>query len=153
MVTWILSTLSPELHKIIQELTETACQAWLVVEAQFLGNIELHVLQLDAKFCIFKQGDFNVSDYYRRMKGMTDDLRALGETVTDHHIILNLLQGLNKRFDHMKIFIKRSQPFPFFDTVRNDLKLMEIKLDHSVAQGQASAFYFGTSGGGRPPPL
>jgi hypothetical protein len=43
------------------------------------------------------------------MKGMADDLRALGETVTDRHLVFNLLHGLNKRFDHMKIFIKRSQ--------------------------------------------
>jgi hypothetical protein len=42
------------------------------------------------------------------MKGMADDLRALGETVTDRHLVLNLLQGLNKKFDHMKIFIKWS---------------------------------------------
>jgi hypothetical protein len=42
------------------------------------------------------------------MKGMADDLCAFGETITDHHLILNLLQGLNKRFNHMKIFIMRS---------------------------------------------
>jgi hypothetical protein len=51
----------------------------------------------------------------------------------------------------MKIFIKRSQPFPSFHTVRSDLELEEIKLDHSAAQGQASAFYSSPSGGGRPP--
>jgi hypothetical protein len=37
---------------------------------------------------------------------MADDLRALGETVTDRHLVLNLLQGPNRSFDHMKIFIK-----------------------------------------------
>jgi hypothetical protein len=57
------------------------------------------------------------------MKSMTDDLRAFGETVTDRHLILNLLQGLNKRFDHMKIFIKRPQPFPSLHIIRNDLEL------------------------------
>jgi hypothetical protein len=66
------------------------------------------------------------------MKGMADDLCVLGETITDCHLILNLLQGMNMRFDHMKIFIKRSQPFPSFHT-RNDLELEEIELDHSVA--------------------
>jgi hypothetical protein len=85
------------------------------------------------------------------MKGMTDDLRALGETVTDRCLVLNLLQGLNKRFDHMNIFIKRSQSFLSFHTVRNNLELEEIELDHSAAQGQASAFYSAPSGGGRPP--
>jgi hypothetical protein len=81
---------------------------------------------------------------------MADDLHALGETITDRHLVLNLLQGLNKWFDHMKIFIKRSQPFPSFHTIHNDLKLEEIKLDNSTAQGQAFAFYYVPSGGGHP---
>jgi hypothetical protein len=151
VVTWILGTLSSELHEIVREPTETAHQAWLAIEAQFLGNSESRVLQLDARFRAFKQGDLSVRDYCRRMKGLADDLRALGETVTDRHLILNLLQGLNKKFDHMKIFIKRSQPFPSFHTVRNDLELEETELDHSAAQGQASAFYSAPSGGGHPP--
>jgi hypothetical protein len=69
------------------------------------------------------------------MKGMADDLCALGETIIDRHLVLNLLHSLNKRFDHMKIFIKRSQSFPSFHTVCNDLELEEIELDHSAAQG------------------
>jgi hypothetical protein len=60
-----------------------------------------------AKFRVFKQGDLSVSDYCHRLKGMVDDLRALDETVTDRHLVLNHLLGLNKKFDH-KIFIKRS---------------------------------------------
>jgi hypothetical protein len=76
MVTWILVTLSPELYEIVREPTETARQAWLTIEAQFLGNSESRVLQLDSKFRAFKQGDLSVHDYCRRMKGMADDLRA-----------------------------------------------------------------------------
>jgi hypothetical protein len=151
VVTWIIGTLSPELHEIVREPTETARRAWLAIEAQFLGNNESHILQLDARFCAFKQGDLSIHDYCHRMKDMVDDLRALGETVTDRHIVLNLLQGLNKRFDHMKIFIKRSQPFSSFHTICNNLELEEIELDHLAAQGQASAFYSAPSGGGRPP--
>jgi hypothetical protein len=66
------------------------------------------------------------------MKGMADDLCPLGETITDRHLVLNLLRGLKKRFDHMKIFIKRLQSFSSFHTVHNDLELEEIELDHSV---------------------
>jgi hypothetical protein len=67
------------------------------------------------------------------MKGMADDLRALGETITDRHLVLNLLQGLNKRFDHIKIFIKRSQSFPSFHSIHNYFELKEIEMDHLVA--------------------
>jgi hypothetical protein len=91
MVTCILDTLSPELHEIVREPTETTCQAWLVIEAQLLGNSESRVLHLNARFCAFKQGDLSISDYYCQMKGMVDDLRALDETVTDRHLVLNLL--------------------------------------------------------------
>jgi hypothetical protein len=150
MVTWILGTLSPELQDIVREPTETARQAWLTIEAQFLSISELRVLQLVTRFRAFKQGDLSISDYYRRMKGMTDDLCALGETVSYCHLVLNLLQGLNKRFDHIKIFIKRSQSFPSFHTVCNDHELDDIKLEHSVPQGQVSAFYSAPSGGGHP---
>jgi hypothetical protein len=41
-----------------------------MIEAQFLGNNESCVLQLDARFCAFKQGDLSVSDYYHQIKGM-----------------------------------------------------------------------------------
>jgi hypothetical protein len=111
VVTWILDTLSPKLHEIVREPTEITCQAWLVIQAQFLSN-ESRVLQLDARFCAFKQGDLSVNDYCRRMKGMDDDLCALSETDTDCHLVLNLLHGLNKRFNHMKIFIKQEPPCP-----------------------------------------
>jgi hypothetical protein len=133
MVTWIIIILSPELHEIVQEPIEIARQAWLTLEAQLLDNRESHVLQLDARFYVFKQCDISVNDYCHRMKGMSDDLHALGETVTDRHLVLNLLQGLNKWFGHMKILIKQSQLFPSFHTIRNDLKLKEIELDNSVA--------------------
>jgi hypothetical protein len=69
------------------------------------------------------------------MKGMVDDLCALDENIIDRRLILNLLHDLNKRFDHMKIFNMRSQPFPSVHTIRNNLKLEEIELDHSAAQG------------------
>jgi hypothetical protein len=128
VVTWIIDTLSPELHV-------TACQVGLTIETQFLANSESRVLQLDARFRAFKQGDLSLSDYCHWMKGMADDLHALGETVTDCHLVLNILLGLDKRFDHMKIFIKRSQPFPSFHTIRNNLELEEIELDHLTAKG------------------
>jgi hypothetical protein len=133
VVMWILGTLSPEPHEIVREPTETTHQVWLALEAQFLNNRESLVLQLNVRFCVFKQGDISVSDYCCWMVGMADDLRALGEIITDRHLVLNLLHGLNKKFNHMKIFIKRSQPSPSFHTVRNNLKLKEIELDNSTA--------------------
>jgi hypothetical protein len=38
----------------------------------------------------------SVNDYYRKMKGMADDLHDLSEQVEDRTFVLNVLQGLNK---------------------------------------------------------
>jgi hypothetical protein len=84
---------------IVRELTETAHQAWLTLEAQFLGSRVSRVLQLDVMFHVFKLGDLSIINYYHKMKGMADDLCALGETITNRHLVLNHLQGLNKKFD------------------------------------------------------
>jgi hypothetical protein len=133
VVTWILNTLSPKLDEIIHQPTVTACQTWLMIKAQFLDNSKSRVLQLITRFRTFKQDDLSISDYCCWMKGMADNLRALGETVTDHHLVLNLLQSVNKRFDHMKIFIKKSRSFPSFHNIRNNLIHEEIELGHSAA--------------------
>jgi hypothetical protein len=77
VLTWILGTLSVELHKIICGLSKIARQAWLSIEAQFIGNRKFHILQIDAKFCVFKQGDLSVRNYCHKMKGITDDLCTL----------------------------------------------------------------------------
>jgi hypothetical protein len=48
VVTWILGILSPELHEIVREPTETAHQVWLTIEAQFtIGNRNFHRLEAD----------------------------------------------------------------------------------------------------------
>jgi hypothetical protein len=91
-----------------------------------------------------------MSAYCHWLKGMVDDLRALGETITDHHLVSKLLQGLNKKLNHMKICIKRSQLFPSFHIVHNNLQLEEIELNNLMGQGQASVFYSVNLGEGCP---
>jgi hypothetical protein len=48
----------------------------------------------------FIQGDLSVSNYYHKMKSMADSLGNLSYTISDHNLILNVLWGLNKRYDH-----------------------------------------------------
>jgi hypothetical protein len=90
-------------------------------------------LVVNAKFRVFKQGNISINDYYCKMKGMDNDMRILSETITDWHLVLNLLHDLNKKYDHMKNFIKSSYLFPSFHVVRNDLELKEVQLDNSMA--------------------
>jgi hypothetical protein len=58
----------------------------------FLGNRETHTLHIDATFQSFIQDDLSVNDYCRKMKGID---------VADRVLVLNVLRGLNKNFEHL----------------------------------------------------
>jgi hypothetical protein len=47
------------------------------------------------------RGALSVDDYCRKIKGMADALADLGEPIPDRTFVLNLLRGLNERFQFM----------------------------------------------------
>jgi hypothetical protein len=126
VLNWISNSITSELHQVIQERGATAHHLWLATENQFLGNREQRTLHLDAAFHNFVQGDLNVSEYCRKFKNMADALANLGSPVNDRILVLNILRGLNPRFEHLGAIIRRYTPFPSFLKVRDNLILEEL---------------------------
>ena len=149
VLSWLHGTITVELQDIIRDQADTARQAWLALEDQFLGNRDARALHLDAQFHLFSQGDLSVGEYCRQMKGLADSLRDLGEPVADRTLVLNLLRGLSPRYGHLKALIKRSVPFPTFHAVRNELLLEELTMANE-APTPASALYSAPTSG-QPP--
>jgi hypothetical protein len=123
VLNWISNSISADLHQVFRECGCTACHLWLDIENQFLGNREQHTLHLDAAFHIFVQGDLSVSEHCRKFKTMVDGLADLGSPVEDRILVLNILRGLNQRFEHVCSIIWRYSSFPTFLKVRDDLLL------------------------------
>ena len=121
--TWITGTITDALAEAVIEFGTTARASWLAIESQFRGNRETRALHLDTAFRNFKQGDLDITTYRRKVKGMTDALRDLGEPVNDRTLVLNLLRGLNGRFEAIGLHLRRERPFPTFLQARNDLLL------------------------------
>jgi hypothetical protein len=125
---------------------------WLAIENQFLGNREQRTLHLDAAFHNFVQGDLTVSEYCRKFKNMADALADLGSPVDDWILVLNILRGLNPRFEYLGAIIRRYTPFPSFLKVRDDLILEELHLDSSDPPTDATALYtYPVPAAARPP--
>jgi len=133
VVSWLFNSISPDVLDIIHEHTGiSARMAWLRIEQQFLGNQESQALILDAEFRNLSQGALSIDDYCRTMKNKADALAALGEPVTDRTHVLNVLRGLNERFQFMSQLITRQRPFPSFTDVRSDLHLAELNMAQST---------------------
>ena len=63
-----------------------------------MNNRESQAMLLDAEFCNLSQGALSIDDFCRKMKGMADALADLGEPVSDHTLVMNMLRGLNEHF-------------------------------------------------------
>jgi hypothetical protein len=82
-----------------------------------------------------------VIEYCHKFKGMADALADLGSPVDDRILILNILRGLNLRFEHLGFIIRRSSSFPNFLKVRDDLLLVEICLDTARPSAAPTVLY------------
>jgi hypothetical protein len=141
VLNWISNSITLELHQVVQERGATARHLWLAIENQFLGNREQRTLHLDAAFRNFVQGDLTVSENCRKLKNMADALADLGSPVDDRILVLNILHGLNPRFEHLGAIIRLYTSFPSFLKVRDDLILEELHLDSSGPPVDATTLY------------
>jgi hypothetical protein len=112
-----------------------------MIEHQFIGNTETCMLHLDATFRNFIQGDLSMSNYCHKMKSMVDSLADLGYAVSDRNLILIVLRGLNKCYDHLRAIIKHSSSFSSFHKVRENLVLEELTLSPDMPAPPPQAFY------------
>jgi hypothetical protein len=121
VLNWISNSISADLHQVVRESSCTARHLWLTIENQFLVNREHRTLHLDAAFHTFVQGDLSVNEYCCKFKAMANGLANLGAPVDNRNLVLNILRGLNQRFEHVGSIIQRYSPFLNFLKVRDDL--------------------------------
>lgn len=141
VVSWIFGTINIDLQDIAREHGISAHQTWLTLENQFIGNSETRALHLDAMFRNFVQGDLSMTEYCRKMKAMANSLGDLDCPVSDRNLVLNVLRGLNKKYEHLRAIITRSPPFPSFLKLRDDLVLEELQLGPDTTSAPPQAFY------------
>jgi hypothetical protein len=129
VLNWISNSISSDLHQVVREHGCTVHHLWLAIENQFLSNREHRTLHLDVAFYTFVQGDLSVNEYCRMFKAMADSLANHDAPVDDRILFLNILWGLNQRFEHVGSIIRRYSPFPNFLKVWDDLLLEGLHMD------------------------
>jgi hypothetical protein len=152
VLNWINNFISSELHQVVRERDCTTRHLWLAIKNQSLGNREQRTLHLDAAFRTFVQGDLSVFEYCRKFKAMADGLADLGSPVEDRILVLNILRGLNQRFEYVGSVIRRYSPFPNFLKVWDDLLLEEIHMDSTGPPAAPTTLYTNTAPPAAKPP-
>jgi hypothetical protein len=83
---------------------------------------------------------------------MADSLADLGAPVEDRILIINILQGLNQRFENVGSIIRCYSPFPNFLKVRDDLLLEEIHMDSTGPPTAPTVLYTNAASPAAKPP-
>ena len=139
VLSWINGSITDNLADTISERGASARVLWLAIESQFLGNRTTRTLYADQAFRSFTQGDLSAADYCRRYKKLAEDLRDLGEPVSDKTLVLNIIRDLNERFQALGLHLRRTSPLPTFLQVRDDLTLEELTMTNAAPAAALAA--------------
>lgn len=84
---------------------------------------------LGAEFRNLVQGDLSVDEYSRRLKSLADALEDVGEHIFDQALTLQLIRGLNRKFQIMATLLPMQSSFPSFVQARSSLLMEEISAN------------------------
>uniref|UniRef100_A0ACD5YLA4 Uncharacterized protein n=1 Tax=Avena sativa TaxID=4498 RepID=A0ACD5YLA4_AVESA len=121
----------------------------------FYDNQAGHAIHIGAEFRATVQGDLTIAAYCHQLKDLADSLANVGEPVSDCTLTLQMICGLNRRFQIMATIMPMKIPFPTFVQARSRLLLEDITLNERERAEGATALAVGNNnhnGGGPPPP-
>jgi hypothetical protein len=141
VLSWIYSSISPELFSIIMAPESTARQIWDAIANFFHDNKKSRVLSLDTEFRNTPQGDMSVHDYCAKLKSLADALGDVDEKILDETLILTVLCDLNQQYSHLRSFLPYQVPFPMFLQTCSALVLEEVQKKTDAKHAASTALW------------
>ncbi|XP_022030369.1 uncharacterized protein LOC110931276 [Helianthus annuus] len=127
---WIYSTISPELLETILKPKSTAQMAWDTLAALFQDNENSRTVDLENKFSSTRMDSFtDISSYCKAMKNIADQLANVNAPVSDKRLVLQIVKGLNSKYNTVAAIIQQTTPLPDFYGVRSRLTMEESRLN------------------------
>ncbi|XP_044319193.1 uncharacterized protein [Triticum aestivum] len=81
---------------------------------------------LGTEFRNLVQGELSIAEYSRGLKTLADALEHVGEHISDQALTLQLIRGLNRKFQIMAMLLPMQSRFPSFVQARSRLLMEEI---------------------------
>jgi uncharacterized membrane protein YgcG len=126
---WIYATVSTDNLTSILVDDDSAEQVWKNVAALFHDNQNSRAMYLNKEFTNTSLADFSTTNAYcNRLKSLADQLANVGALVSDHSLVLKMLQGLTEPYSNFVTVMQNKKNLPLFATARSKLALEETTL-------------------------
>ncbi|VFQ71656.1 unnamed protein product [Cuscuta campestris] len=148
---WILSTVTDEVSDLVLANSPSAHSLWTAIYKLFHDNKHARAMQLEHRFRTTVKGNRTINEYCHLLKNLADYLDDVDAPVTEHALVLQVLQGLPQDIRGQVTFLQYQTPFPTFLEVRSALLLVEQQqTDATHGAGSSTAPLIAGSGGGSP---
>ncbi|VFQ98067.1 unnamed protein product [Cuscuta campestris] len=148
---WILSTITDEVSDLVLANSPSAHSLWTAIYKLFHDNKHARAMQLEHRFRTTVKGNRTINEYCHLLKNLADYLDDVDAPVTEHALVLQVLQGLPQDIQGQVTFLQYQTPFPTFLEVRSALLLVEQQqTDATHGTGSSTTLLSTGSGGGSP---
>uniref|UniRef100_A0A453N022 Retrotransposon gag domain-containing protein n=1 Tax=Aegilops tauschii subsp. strangulata TaxID=200361 RepID=A0A453N022_AEGTS len=128
---------------------DTALSVWTSIDGIFRDNQLARAVYIDAEYHAVVQGDLTIMQYCTKLKTYTDQLRDLGQPVTETRQVFHLLRGLTHQYHGDIPHITLRNPLPTLLQTCSFLLLEEHRAEQTARLQGAHAL---VAGGGTSPP-
>ncbi|KAH9783576.1 reverse transcriptase Ty1/copia-type domain-containing protein [Citrus sinensis] len=119
LLSWLLSSLSEGVLGTVVDCY-TSCEVWTTLANQFGARTRARILHLRTQIQTTKKGLLTIHDYYSKMKSMLNQLRAVGNNMTDDDFVMCVLAGLGPEYDSIVTNINSMPESPSISEGCND---------------------------------
>ena len=98
---------------------KTAAEIWKLLETSYLQQAFAKKSQLRSELQSISQGELSISSYCDKIKILHEQLKLVGDLVSESDLVLHCLHGLNVAFDNFVMMIENNDTPPCFATLRS----------------------------------
>ncbi|CAN6356870.1 unnamed protein product [Urochloa humidicola] len=138
VLNYLLSSLSSDiLLQVVSSMT--AREAWVAIDTLFASQSRARVISTRLALATAHKGTSNVTDYFGRMKTLTDEMASAGKKLEDEEFVSYILAGLDMDFNPLVSAIAaRVEPI-FLGELFNQLTSFEQRMDLLQGNGSGSS--------------
>ncbi|KAJ0787642.1 putative RNA-directed DNA polymerase [Helianthus annuus] len=130
---FLTASLSPNLLHLARGTT-SASDLWHKLEESFTQQVFAKQNLLRTQFHLLKQEDKSISDYCDSARTIYDSLVAIGDSISEHSLVLQILNGLHTDYQMFITNIENSDYKPNYSQLRAKLLTHEARLKQQQAQ-------------------
>ncbi|KAH9688627.1 retrovirus-related pol polyprotein from transposon RE1 [Citrus sinensis] len=101
---WLLSSMSKGIISLVFNL-ETSREVWKAIEVQFGSQSKSRLLHLRYMLNSTRKDDMKITDYFIKVKNISDNMAAAGSALSNDDLILHILSGLGPDYNSVATYI------------------------------------------------